>query len=494
MDTVVPRGDRKSGVVPGGAAMTAGHPVPHRTAREVESADLGEHRVREITGTYFPTSTEEVRQKVISAARAETPIYPLSTGRNWGMGSRLPVVDGCEVLDLSRMTAVRTLDLDIGYAVVEPGVTQRQLAEMLADTPWMLNVTAGCADAGLIGNTLERGDGTIRPRLDDLLGLEVVLGTGEVMTTGGLDRNGRRPGTVAGPDPTRVFVQSNLGVITAMVIGLVPRPETITLVHATFAKAALSEVIEAVIRVGRARIATDGMLRLKELFVVPEAGRAAVPETADLDAVTVQVPLLGYRAVVELTERAIRETFSGVRGLLSYRALDTSQTPPDDPLYPRTLFARGIPSCANIQRSMGVDSCAQVDRSPVGWLMFLPVVPFGAAAMRKAVELFEVEAERYGTAGMLEFNVVSRHSTNMVAQIPFVRDSDGMERAHELRQAARKSFLRAGFPPYRSNIDHEPWELADRAADYRDTPLHALKRVYDPAGIIAPGRFLAAER
>lgn len=474
--------------------MTAGHPAPRRHMREVGPVDLGEHRAREIRGTCFPTCTEEVRQKVISAARAGIPVYPLSTGRNWGMGSRFPVVDGCEVLDLSRMNTVRTLDLDLGYAVVEPGVTQRQLAALLDGTPWMLNVTAGCADAGIVGNTLERGDGTIRSRLDDLLGLEVVLGSGEVMTTGGLDRNGRRPGAVAGPDLTRAFVQSNLGVITAMAIGLVPRPQEITLVHATFAKTALTEVIDAVIRVGRTRIATDGMLRLKELFVVPEAGRAAVPETADLDAVTVQVPLLGSSAAVELAENTIREAFSHVRGLLSYRALDTSDTPADDPLYPRTLFARGIPSCANIQRGMGVDSCSQVDHSPVGWLMFLPVVPFGQASLGKAVELFEVEAERYGTAGMLEFNVISQHSTNMVAQIPFVRDSDGIERAHELRRAARKSFLHAGFPPYRSNIDHEPWELADRSADYQDTPLRVLKRVYDPAEIIAPGRFLAADR
>lgn len=474
--------------------MIEGHPAPHRHTREVGPADLGEHRARKICGTYFPGCTEEVRQKVISAARAGIPVYPLSTGRNWGMGSRFPVVDGCEVLDLSRMSTVRTLDLDLGYAVVEPGVTQRQLAALLDGTPWMLNVTAGCADAGIVGNTLERGDGTIRPRLDDLLGLEVVLGSGEVMTTGGLDRNGRRPGAVAGPDLTHAFVQSNLGVITAMAIGLVPRPQAITLVHATFAKTALAEVIDAVIRVGRTRIAIDGMLRLKELFVVPEAGRAAVPETADLDAVTVQVPLLGSTAAVGLTEKTIRETFSRVRGLLSYRALDTSDTTVDDPLYPRTLFARGIPSCANIQRGMGVDSCSQVDRSPVGWLMFLPVVPFGHASLGKAVELFEVEAERYGTAGMLEFNVISQHSTNMVAQIPFTRESDGIERAHELRRAVRKSFLHAGFPPYRSNIDHEPWELADRSADYQDTPLRELKRVYDPAEIIAPGRFLAAGR
>ncbi|MEV3962450.1 FAD-binding oxidoreductase [Nocardia sp. NPDC050193] len=465
-----------------------------RHTQSQHSTDLGEHRPRQTLGTCFPASTEDVRQTVVSATRAGIPVFPLSTGRNWGLGSRSPVYDGCSVLDAGRMTAVRTLDLDIGYAVVEPGVTQRQLAELLHGTPWMLNVTAGCADASIVGNTLERGDGTIRSRIDDLLGLEVVLGTGRVMTTGGLDRNGRRPGPVAGPDLTRAFVQSNLGVITAMAIGLIPRPQTTTLVHATFAKSSFPEVVEAMIRVSRSRNASDGLLRLKDLFVVPEAGRAAIPATADVDAVTVQLPLLGSRAAVEHTETIIRETFSGVHGLLSYRSLDTAETAADDPLYPRTLFARGIPSCTNVLDGLGVTSCSQVDRSRIGRLMFLPVVPYRGTDLGKAIELFEVEAERYGTAGMLEFNVISQHSTNMVTQIPFLRDPSGIERAHELRRAARRSFLRAGFLPYRSDIDHQPWELPDRSADYDDEPLHMLKRLYDPAAIIAPGRFLASDR
>ncbi|MEU7765366.1 FAD-binding oxidoreductase [Nocardia sp. NPDC049190] len=462
--------------------------------QDVSTPDLGNHRAREFRGTYYPTDIEEVRQHVMLAARAGTPIYPLSTGRNWGMGSRSPVVDGCAILDLSRMTTIRTLDLDQGYAVVEPGVTQRQLTELLAETPWMLNVTAGCADASIVGNTLERGDGTIRARLEDLLGLEVVLGTGEVITTGGLDRNGVRPGAVAGPDLTKAFVQSNLGVVTAMAIALVPRPSAITLVHTTFDRSALDEAIDITIRLCRTRVATHGMLRLKELFVVPETARAAVPEGADTSTMTIEVPLLGSHQAVRLAEREIHDMFSSAAGLVSYRSLDTADTPADDPLYPRTLFARGIPSCANVHRRLDVDSCSQVDESPAGWLMFLPVVPLGQTSWHKAVELFDSEAQRHSAAAMLELNVISQHSANMVAQIPFRREPGAVERAHALRAAARRSFLRAGFPPYRSNIDHAPSELAARSAAYRDGPLTELKRLFDPAGIIAPGRYLAADR
>lgn len=456
--------------------------------------DLGEHRPRTVHTTHFPNNTESVRQSVLAARSQGTLLYPLSTGRNWGMGSRSPVVDDCTVVDLSGMNTIRTLNLDEGYAVIEPGVTQRQLSELLEGTPWMLNVTAGCADASIVGNTLERGDGTIRARGEDLLGLEVVLGTGEIMTTGGLDRHGLRAGAIAGPDLTRAFVQSNFGIVTAMAISLIPRPDVITLIHAIFAHDALAPVIEAMIRVGRSRTPAHGLLRLKEVFVLPEGGSSAVPEGADPASITIQVPLLGSRRTVEDAERDIRAAFQAVAEPRSFRALDTANTPESDPLYARTRFAHGIPSCAPLRAGLRVDTCAQVDAAPIGWLMFLPAVPLHKASLLEAIDLMRTESELHRTAAMLEFNVISQHSTNMVTQIPFVREPASIERAHALRQAARKSFLRAGFPPYRSNIDQEPLELADRSADFQDGPLSELKRLCDPDGIIAPGRYVVAER
>ncbi|MBF6169851.1 FAD-binding oxidoreductase [Nocardia blacklockiae] len=472
--------------------MNHDHTVRQLLAEHPQSTDLGGHRQRRIHDTYFPASTEEVRQHILSAARTGIPLYPLSTGRNWGMGSRNPVRDNCAVLDLHRMTAVRTLDLDRGYAVVEPGVTQRRLAALLDGTPWMLNVTAGCADASIVGNTLERGDGTIRSRTEDLLGLEVVLGTGEIITTGGLDRNGTRPGCTAGPDLTRAFVQSNLGVVTAMAVGLIPRPEAATVVHATFDRSVLGDAVDATITLGRAFRPTLGMLRLKELFVVPDG--AVIPDGADPAHVTIQLPVLGSRSAVRPARRAIRAILSEIPGQASLRTVAAESVVPGDPLYPQAQFARGTPCCANLQRRLGITACTEVDHADIGWLMFLPIVPLEREAMRTAVDLFTGEAERYGTAGMLEFNVVSSHSTNLVAQIPFRREPAAVARAHALRDAARRRFLDAGFPPYRSDIDHAPTELADRAATYSDGPLTALKQVYDPAGIIAPGRFLVTSR
>src|SRR5262245_20891888 len=112
--------------------------------------DVGEFRRRRVAALLRPHTPEQV-QAIVVAAVASTcddplPLYPFSTGRNWGLGSRQPTTDDCALLDLGRLQRVRDLNLERGFAVIEPGVSQRQLSRLLEGTPWMLNVTGACAE------------------------------------------------------------------------------------------------------------------------------------------------------------------------------------------------------------------------------------------------------------------------------------------------------------------------------------------------------------
>ena len=78
-----------------------------------------------------PSSTEEVQAIVKAANQFHTPLYPISTGKNWGFGSRLPSRSECAVLDLGRMNRIIEVNVAGQYAVIEPGVTQQQLYEHL---------------------------------------------------------------------------------------------------------------------------------------------------------------------------------------------------------------------------------------------------------------------------------------------------------------------------------------------------------------------------
>ncbi|HEX8875034.1 MAG TPA: FAD-binding oxidoreductase, partial [Nitrosospira sp.] len=190
-------------------------------------------RSKKISAVHEPASVEEVVALVRSARSLHTPLYPVSKGFNWGYGSRSPVTENCELLDLGRMNRIlnaESISMDNPVAVIEPGVTQAQLYEFLQTRcpELTFNVTGSGKDTSIIGNALDRGVGYMGPRKDDLFGLEIVTGTGEILRTGF-----RRLGDSSplahnhpfglGPILDGLFFQGNFGIVTSACFRLSPR-------------------------------------------------------------------------------------------------------------------------------------------------------------------------------------------------------------------------------------------------------------------------------
>lgn len=180
-----------------------------------------------------PGNCKEVQACVKIANQYKTPIYPVSCGKNWGLGSRVPVQHNCVILELSRLNRILDYNEKLAYITVEPGVTFRQVYEYLREqkSNLFVSVIGGSPDASLIGNTLERGDG-IGPygdRLPHVCGLEVVLPTGECVHTGfGRFANAKTTSVSlwgVGPYLDGIFTQSNLGIVTKMTTWLMPIPK-----------------------------------------------------------------------------------------------------------------------------------------------------------------------------------------------------------------------------------------------------------------------------
>jgi len=69
----------------------------------------------------LPSCEADVVAIVSTAARFGIPLYPISTGKNWGYGSANPAVDDCVLVDLSRMDRIVEIDAELGLATIEPG-------------------------------------------------------------------------------------------------------------------------------------------------------------------------------------------------------------------------------------------------------------------------------------------------------------------------------------------------------------------------------------
>jgi 4-cresol dehydrogenase (hydroxylating) flavoprotein subunit len=441
-------------------------------------AELSESEPRRIPAILYPTTLREVRD-IVDAARANgTPLYPVSTGMNWGLGSRHPVRDGCVLVDLRRLDRIRDLNLAHGYAVIEAGVSQHALAQQLDGTPWMLNVTTSCKDSSLLGNAMDRGEGCIRPRRDDLLGLELVLGDGSVLHTGGVGPGAARKfhGLGSGPDATGLFLQSSLGIATAGAFAFIPRPERVDYAFASFRRDGLAEVVDTVLKLRRERV-LDTTFRLSELPVEP--GRTGAPPDF-----TLLGPLLGRRAAVDATEAVLREELTRLPSYRSFECGPVADLPLTHPLYQRTQFFRGIPSCDMLRARFRVDDCDLDGRSESGWTVVATVLPLEGRSVQTALDVVTRVVDVQGLTCRLEVSAVSATTILLMTAIWFQRNADGIARMRRTQAALREQLRAAGLHPARDGVD------AVRDEGPAGSALARIKAALDPAGIISPGRYV----
>ncbi len=185
------------------------------------------------SGFIYPESVEQVQEITRLANKYQVALWPCSTGKNWGYGAATPAQAGSVTLVLSRLNRVIKVDQELAFAVVEPGVTYRQLHQHLemAGLPLWLDCTDGPADGSVMGNALDRGVGETNygDHFGNICGMEVVLPDGSLVETGGGPRGRHQSWNTykwgVGPYLEGLFTQSNFGIVTKIGIWLMPKPE-----------------------------------------------------------------------------------------------------------------------------------------------------------------------------------------------------------------------------------------------------------------------------
>ncbi len=173
----------------------------------------------------YAKTTDEVRRIMRLANTNHISVLPRGAGSGFS-GGTLPVQGGI-VLVLTKMDRILEIDSDNLIAVVEPGVVTAELQRQVEKRGLFYPPDpASKAFSTMGGNVAECAGG---PRCvkygvtrDYIMGLEVVMPSGEVIHTGG-----RTLKNVVGYDLTRLFVGSEgtLGIVTKIIVKLLPKPE-----------------------------------------------------------------------------------------------------------------------------------------------------------------------------------------------------------------------------------------------------------------------------
>lgn len=150
----------------------------------------------------------------------------VARGAGTGLAGGAAAGEGSVVLDLGGLDCILEIDPVNQFAVVEPGVITADLDRAAAAHGLRYAPDPGSVEISTIGGNIATNAGGLRGAKygvtrDSVLGLEVVLADGTVITTGGRTLKG-----VAGYDLTSLFVGSEgtLGIISRATLRLQPVP------------------------------------------------------------------------------------------------------------------------------------------------------------------------------------------------------------------------------------------------------------------------------
>lgn len=464
-----------------------------------------------MTAILVPENRAHVQEILRIAAASRHAVYPYSRGCNWGLGSRLPPVDDCALLDLSAMDRIIDHDPVLGTLTVEPGVHFAQAAAFLKQqrSDFYCSVTGGPAYGSLIGNALERGggDGPLGERGAHMTAVELVLAGGAVVRTG-FDRfagasTARLSRTGVGPSLTELIAQSNFGVVTRATIWLARRMNARYLVNATVAStAALAPAIDAL----RLLLQTQVLYPHSSTFwncykLLARSGRFPWASTSvlplDLQAIEGAEPWYLSCSVEGASAPIAQALLVQVREVLGPHVHDM-QVVRDEDLSEgeRAALEPGNPTGQNVlsaywrkKTELPTVEDTDPDRDRCGVIWVCPSLPLDGKTVAPVISAIEQRIRAHGFEPNLGLNPISPRLFEVYVALMFDRDVAGEDvRAMACHDELLRWLMSEGHMPYRLGV--QSFGMLPAPDDDSQALLRRIKSAFDPHDVVAPGRYV----
>ncbi|MGC8471649.1 MAG: FAD-binding oxidoreductase [Acidimicrobiales bacterium] len=411
-----------------------------------------------------PSTTEQVSALLALADAARVPVVARGSGTGLAGGAQ-PLADGI-VVCFDQMATILEIDEQNHVAVVQPGVTLRDLDDALRPLGFVYPVHPGEMRSSLGGNVATNAGGMRAVRYGvtrhHVLGLELVLPGGQVLRTGG-----KLVKSSSGYDLTQLVVGSEgtLALVTEVTVKLVGRLAHHATLLAPFSTLELlAAAIAPVLRAGITPAVLEYLDAGAMGAIVEEAGiELGVPDH-------VRERAAAYLVVVLESSRADRldEDTEAAAALLSHHdALDVYVLPPSA----GTNLVSARERIFFVAKALGADDIVDT------------VVP------RSEIPAFLARTAQLGDAYGAIISGCGHVGDGNVHLSVFQPD---VRRRHELLEALfRVARDHGGAVSGEHGIGTEKlsyWlELEDPA---KISLMRRIKAAFDPNGILGPGRLL----
>jgi glycolate oxidase len=412
----------------------------------------------------LPETALQVAAIVRLCRREHVPVVPRGSGTGLIGGAMAPL--GGVMIGMNRMNRILDLDLPNRCATVQPGLINLWLSQATRPHGYYFAPDPSSQMVSSIGGNCSTNAGgphclKYGITVNHVLGLQVVTGAGELVWLGGKVRE--RPGY----DLTGVFVggEGTLGIVTAAIVRLLPVPEGVKTLLASFAT--LDDASEAVSAIIAAGIIPSALELIDEFFVraIEEGIGAGYPKGA---GAVLLIELDGPREEIEAQATRIVPICRDHAALEIRVAEDEAE---------RALLWKGRKEAAGV-----------VGRMAASWFLQDAVVP------RSRLPLIMREMQAIGARhGLRIANVFHAGDGNLHPIILYDDQAPGeVDRAKAVNEELLAACLALG-----GSVTGEHGVGADKA---QSLPLQfapadlnfmaRLRRVFDPDGIMNPGKLL----
>lgn len=483
------------------------HVITDDTSRaEVETATF--HTSQRVPAIIRPGSREELQGCMRIATRFKTPVYPVSAGKNWGYGSRVPAADGCVAVALDRLNRILDFDEKLAYITVEPGVTFAQANRFLREqhSDLMLSSPGSTPDASIIGNVVERGigSGLNGNRVEQVCGLEVVLPGGDCVETGFARFDNAVASKVfahgVGPSLDGLFIQSNLGIVTKLTLWLTPLPKFYQ--YFSFAinsQAQFVELVDALQAIKRENLVETGF-GLYNAYKILTYLRRFPSERSQEDGLNLGelsaqylAPLQGHIWFGEaaltapadeigiIKRRLLKERLAGKVEELIFK-----EPGAENPLVGTSV--QGSLASVYWRKKEPLPAAMNPDSDGCGLIWLCPVAQFRGDSLARCVSLIEDTMSAFRFEPVIGVQCHSLRAAHVIASIVYDRERPGHDaKAADCHDTLMQRLTREGFIPYRLAV--MAMDALPAPVDDNDYFLNSLKETLDPSNILAPGRY-----
>jgi len=452
-------------------------------------------------GAVAPASVEELRAILRVANEYGVPLWPVSRGKNYGYGSAAPCMSGTVVLDFGRMRRILDIDIDRGVALVEPGVgffdlydhLEREKIPLWASVP-------GNSLGSVLGNALEYGlgYGPLGDRASSLVGMEVVLPSGELIRTG----MGAMEGSPCwnlfrysyGPSWDQLFMQSNFGVVTKAGVWLYPEPEEVLSldmelpnegdigwVTEALAPLRMRGVVQGPVNIGNFMRIVMGSGRRDEWSrdsrAIPDSLHKNIMEEFGLGWWGLHLSFYGEPDLNRARAKVVSDVFA--RYTKQRFEIHSWKRGDERPRLP----SHGVPISFPLRIANWLSPNG-------GHLGFSPVLPPDRQAIDQQISRSRALFRKHDFDFYGGVTLGERH-VNVVNMLAYDRDdADMTKRADALFKELVEDARQRGFGEYRSHLSY--MDAVAETYDFNGGSLRRLnewmKDAIDPNGILAPGK------